>query len=97
MARVTVEDCLEFVDNRFELVLLASKRARQISHGKEAMVPLENDKPTVVALREIAEGKISQAVIDAVNSEEDQQDNADFSEEPAVSSPSLPPSTRELG
>ena len=57
MARVTVEDCLENVDNRFELVMVASKRARQIAtEGKDALVPLENDKPSVLALREIAEG-----------------------------------------
>jgi DNA-directed RNA polymerase subunit omega len=71
MARVTVEDCLDHVDNRFELVLLASRRARQIAQGKEAMVDLENDKPTVVALREIAEGKISNAVMDAAEKEVD--------------------------
>ncbi|NOZ52687.1 MAG: DNA-directed RNA polymerase subunit omega [Gammaproteobacteria bacterium] len=69
MARVTVEDCLENVDNRFELVLLASKRARQIAQGKEPMVPLENDKPTVVALREIAAGKINSTLLDALNAE----------------------------
>lgn len=69
MARVTVEDCLDFVDNRFELVLLASRRARQIAQGKEPMVPLENDKPTVVALREIAEGKVSHAVMDEAERE----------------------------
>lgn len=56
MARVTVEDCLDKVDNRFELVLVATKRARQIANGKEPMVDWENDKPTVVALRELAEG-----------------------------------------
>ncbi len=60
MARITVEDCLEHVDNRFNLVLVAAKRARQLSNGKEAMVEWENDKPTVVALREIAAGKIDQ-------------------------------------
>lgn len=55
MARVTVEDCLKNVDNRFQLVLLASKRARQLSrHPEDAKVPWENDKCTVVALREIA-------------------------------------------
>jgi DNA-directed RNA polymerase subunit omega len=55
MARVTVEDCLENVDNRFELVMVASKRARQIAtEGKDPLVPIENDKPTVIALREIA-------------------------------------------
>lgn len=58
MARVTVEDCLEHVDNRFELVLEASKRARKISLGAEPLVPMENDKPTVIALREIAGGLI---------------------------------------
>lgn len=58
MARVTVEDCLDSVDNRFELVLLAAKRARQLAMGYEPLVPWENDKPTVVALREISEHKI---------------------------------------
>lgn len=56
MARVTVEDCLKNVKNRFELVLLASKRARGLMRGKQAMVEWDNDKPTVVALREIAAG-----------------------------------------
>jgi len=60
MARVTVEDCLEHVDNRFELVLTASKRARKISIGAEPLVPMENDKPTVIALREIAKGLLKQ-------------------------------------
>jgi len=59
MARVTVEDCLEHVDNRFELVLTASKRARKISIGADPLVPMENDKPTVIALREIAQGLLS--------------------------------------
>ena len=57
MARVTVEDCLEQLDNRFELVLVGTRRARQFqTGGKEPRVAWENDKPTVVALREIAEG-----------------------------------------
>ena len=64
MARVTVEDCLEHVDNRFELVLLATKRARQLVNGVEPLVPWENDKPTVVALREIAEGLISNQIME---------------------------------
>lgn len=59
MARITVEDCLDNVDNRFQLVLLAAKRARQIAMGMTPLVNEENDKPTVVALREIAEEKIS--------------------------------------
>ena len=58
MARITVEDCLDQVDNRFELVLIASRRARDLALGKEALVPWENDKPTVVALRELAEGRL---------------------------------------
>lgn len=64
MARVTVEDCLENVDNRFELVMLATKRSRQIATGgKEPKVAWENDKPTVVALREIAEGLITEEIM----------------------------------
>lgn len=62
MARVTVEDCLERVPNRFELILLASRRARQLlTTGEEPTVPWDNDKATVVALREIAEGNITEA------------------------------------
>lgn len=65
MARVTVEDCLEHVENRFELVMVATKRARQIAvHGDQPMVEWENDKPTVVALREIAEGFITADILD---------------------------------
>lgn len=57
MARITVEDCLEHVENRFELVMVASKRAREIAvQGAQPLVEWENDKPTVVALREIAKG-----------------------------------------
>ncbi|MBF0470505.1 MAG: DNA-directed RNA polymerase subunit omega [Gammaproteobacteria bacterium] len=63
MARVTVEDCLQNVDNRFQLVLVASKRARQIANGKDPMVEWENDKPTVVALREIAEGLVTRDIL----------------------------------
>lgn len=59
MARVTVEDCLQNVDNLFQLVLLAAQRARRLANGAEPTVPWENDKPTVVALREIAEGNIT--------------------------------------
>jgi len=63
MARITVEDCLDNVDNRFDLVLLASRRARQLVNGVDPLVPWENDKPTVVALREIAEGLISEETV----------------------------------
>lgn len=66
MARVTVEDCLENMENRFELVLVASRRARQLqTGGKEPRVAWENDKPTVVSLREIAAGHITPDSIDA--------------------------------
>lgn len=64
MARVTIEDCLDNVDNRFELILVASKRARQLAKGiAEPMVPVDNDKPTVLALREIAAGKITRDIL----------------------------------
>lgn len=60
MARITVEDCLKVVDNRFDLVLIASKRARQLARSNaDSLVPAENDKPTVVALREIAAGYLN--------------------------------------
>ena len=59
MARITVEDCLTNIDNLFDLVLLSAKRARQLANGADARVEWENDKPTVVALREIAEGKVT--------------------------------------
>ena len=70
MARVTVEDCLDRMDNRFQLVLVATKRARQIAMGATPLVEEENDKPTVIALREIAEGKISASILDDVNAQE---------------------------
>jgi len=64
MARVTVEDCLGAVDNRFELVLVAAKRARQLARGTaDPMLPWENDKPTVMALREIAAGHVSREIL----------------------------------
>jgi len=64
MARITVEDCLQNVDNRFQLVLVAAKRSRELEMGAQARVPLENDKPTVLALREIAEGKVGPSILD---------------------------------
>ena len=66
MARISVEDCLEHVDNRFELVMVATRRARQMCrYGVEPLVPEENDKPTVLALREIAEGLVTNEMLDA--------------------------------
>ena len=63
MARLTVEDCLDYVDNRFELVLVATRRARQLAMGADPLVPVDNDKPTVLALREIAENLINEEVL----------------------------------
>ncbi|GAB1594378.1 DNA-directed RNA polymerase subunit omega [Lysobacter claricitrinus] len=71
MARITVEDCLQVVDNRFELVMMASKRARQLAAGVDAQLENEaNDKPTVLALREIAARRIDNEYIDAVEKAE---------------------------
>jgi len=67
MARITVEDCLDNIDNIFEMVLVAAKRARRVAHGAEPMVELENDKPTVVALREIAEGHVTPAILEEID------------------------------
>jgi len=64
MARITVEDCAENVSNMFQLVLVAAKRARQLANGAEPMVEWENDKPTVVALREVAEGYITESILE---------------------------------
>ena len=69
LARITVEECLDNVDSRFELVLTATKRARQIANGAEPMVEEENDKPTVIALREIAEGFINAERVDVIQAE----------------------------
>lgn len=65
MARVTVEDAVDKIGNRFDLILVAARRARQLSvEGKEPFVDRENDKPTVVALREIEKGFINQSILD---------------------------------
>jgi len=69
MARITVEDCLGKIENRFEMVLTATKRARQIANGADPLVEEENDKPTVIALREIAEGLIDPERVDVFQAE----------------------------
>ena len=66
MARLTVEDCLDHIDNRYDLVILAAKRARQIIFGSEPLVKENNDKPTVLALREIADGIINEGNINEI-------------------------------
>jgi DNA-directed RNA polymerase subunit omega len=74
MARITVEDCLDHVDNRFELVMLATRRARQMRRfGAEPMLPEENDKPTVIALREIAAGLVSEEMLDEQDASTDDE------------------------
>lgn len=70
MARITVEDCLENVDNRFELVLLAARRARQIMNGADPLVPEDNDKATVIALREIAAGLVNDKGMDDMEAQQ---------------------------
>lgn len=70
MARTTVEDCLEHVENRFQLVLVAAKRAREIALGDDPMVELDNDKPTVLALREIAQGLVGPDILSKTNARE---------------------------
>ena len=81
MARVTVEDCLENVANRFELVMVASKRARQMATGgKNPMVQEESDKPTVIALREIAEGHITPDILLREDELDAEQELADIME-----------------
>jgi len=64
MARVTVEDCIEVINNRFEMVLSAARRSRQLLNGAEPGLEWENDKPTVMALREISAGLITKDVLD---------------------------------
>ncbi|MFT5880224.1 MAG: DNA-directed RNA polymerase subunit omega [Moritella sp.] len=77
MARVTVEDAVKQVGNRFDLILMASRRARQIAvQGKEPLVAPENDKPTVIALREIEAGLISNELMDAGDRQEQQEHEA---------------------
>ena len=85
MARVTVEDCLEFVANRFELVMVASKRARHIATGgKEPMVREESDKATVIALREIAEGLVN---LNTLSLEEEAEAELELLEEVSAGMP----------
>ena len=67
MARITVEDCLDNIDNIFEMVLVAAKRARRVAHGADPFVEIENDKPTVIALREIAKGHVTPAILDEID------------------------------
>jgi len=93
MARVTVEDCLENVDNRFNLVLIASKRARQLANGASSELKWDNDKPTVLALREIAAGLIDVSILTEVSArehaEESMVDDAELIIQEDNSSPAM--------
>ena len=73
MARITVEDCLDRFDNRFDLVLLGTKRARQLANGVEPLLPWQNDKPTVMALREIAAGLLDAESVAAAEQQEEEE------------------------
>lgn len=90
MARVTVEDCLDKVDNRFQLVLVATKRARQLSKGAEPFVAWENDKPTVVALREIEEDYVTPRILDEKPEQESEAIEALAMPEGAEAVPPMP-------
>lgn len=80
MARITIEDCLPNIGNRFDLVLLASKRARQIAMGSPTLIDEDKDKPTVIALREIAEGLIDMEKVEAIDAKERQSEEAEEDE-----------------
>lgn len=87
MARITVEDCLDNVDNLFDLVMVAAKRARRLANGAEPLVDWENDKPTVVALREIAEGLIGPEILEDVDTPPEELLSTDQAEEILASTP----------
>lgn len=90
MARITVEDCLENVENLFDLVIVAAKRARRLANGAEPFVEWENDKPTVVALREIAAGLVTPAILDDMDHPVDDLLSSDEAEKLLSESP-FPP------
>ena len=94
MARITVEDCLQQVDNMFDLVLVAARRARRLANGAEPLVELENDKPTVLALREIAEGLINEEVLAEI---EQTPEELTSQEELVRELDSIPPPIGEAG
>jgi DNA-directed RNA polymerase subunit omega len=97
MARVTVEDCLDKVDNRFHLVLVATKRARQLANGVQPLVDWENDKPTIVALREIADGLIGPDILNESPfpeiPAETQTEDISILADAIVAQPDIPPET----
>ncbi|MEE4184589.1 MAG: DNA-directed RNA polymerase subunit omega [Gammaproteobacteria bacterium] len=96
MARITVEDCLEKIDNQFDLILVAAKRARRLANGADPLVAMENDKPTVIALREIAAGLINQEILDQMGQPEPDILSSEHAEELLASTP-MPGSTSSEG
>jgi len=91
MARITVEDCLNNVDNLFDMVMVAAKRARRLANGAEPLVERDNDKPTVIALREIAAGLINEEILQDVNEPEDDLLSTEEAEELLANTPLLTP------
>ena len=87
MARITVEDCLSNVDNLFDMVMIAAKRARRLANGAEPLVERENDKPTVIALREIAAGLINEEILQEVSEPEDDLLSTEEAEELLANTP----------
>ena len=91
MARITVEDCMHNVDNLFDMVTIAAKRACRRANGAEPLVERENDKPTVIALREIAAGLINEEILQDVNEPEDDLLSTEEAEELLANTPLLLP------
>jgi len=87
MARITVEDCLNHIDIQFDLVLVAAKRARRLANGADPLVEMENDKPTVIALREIADGLINAEILEQMSQPEDDILSSEEAEELRASTP----------
>jgi len=87
MARITVEDCLKNIDNQFDLVMVAAKRARRLANGADPLVEMENDKPTVIALREIAEGLINAEILEQMAQPEEDILSSEEAEELLANTP----------
>lgn len=91
MARITIEDCLDHVDNRFDLVIVASRRARQVARGAQPLVAEEGDKPTVLALREIASGLITREVLDELDAKQRAAEEYEMAERAYLEQEAAPP------
>jgi len=97
MARITVEDCLDNVDNRFQLVLVATRRARQLIAGADACVARGNDKPTVLALREIAGGFVTNAILVDDVTQAGLEADENIADQSQSSAPGASPAAKEGG